>query len=76
MKVQVLETLSAWVKFYQIPVSFETTEHFFSIFFQILHQSSGSSDITSLYFLAKLLYTLRNLPKNKFGEILREQTKV
>ena len=44
-------------------------------FFQILHQSSGSWDITSLYFLAKILYTLRSLSKYKFGEILREPSK-
>ena len=47
-----------------------------SVFLQILHQSSGSWDITPLYFLAKILYTLRSLSKYKFGEILREQSKV
>ena len=32
--------------------------------------------ITPLYFLAKIVYTLRSLSKYKFGEILHEQWKV
>ena len=36
---------------------FETTDQFF---FQILHQSSGSWDIIPLYFIAKMLCTLRS----------------
>ena len=47
-----------------------------SVFLQILHQSSGSWDITPLYFLAKILYSLRSLSKYKFGEISCEQSKV
>ena len=47
-----------------------------SVFLQILHQSSGSWDITPVYFLAKILYSLRSLSKYKFGEISCEQSKV
>ena len=47
-----------------------------SVFLQTLHQSSRSWDITPLNFLAKILYTLRSLPKHKFGEIWCEQLKV
>ena len=57
MRVHVLETSSAWVRFHLILAIYETTDQ---IFFQIFHQSSGSWDITPLYFLAKILYNLRS----------------
>ena len=72
MRVHVLETSSAWVRFHQILAICETTDQ---IFFQIFHQSSGSWDITPLYFLAKILYNLRSQSKYKFGEILREKSR-
>ena len=64
----------AQVNFHQILVIFETKNQFF---FQILHQSSESWDITPLHFLAKILYTLGAYQSSyKFGEILREKSKV
>ena len=73
MKVQICETFECSDQ------NSPNSCHFWnnrSVFLQILHQSSGSWDITPLYFLAKILYTLRSLSKYKFGEILREQSKV
>ena len=73
IKVQILETFE-----YSGQIS-PNSCHFWknrSVFLQILRQSSRSWDITPLYFLAKILYTLRSLSKYKFGEILREQSKV
>ena len=46
--MQILKLSSARVKIHQILVIFETA----SVFLQILHQSSGSSDITPLYFFS------------------------
>ena len=73
MKVQVLETSECSGQISPNSCHFWNDR---SVFLQILHQSSGSWDITPLYFLAKILYTLRSLSKYKFGEILREQSKV
>ena len=73
MKVQVLETFECSGQISPNSCHFWNNR---SVFLQILHQSSGSWDITPLYFLAKILYTLRSLSKYKFGEILREQSKV
>ena len=52
---------------------------FLSFFKQQISFSSNFASIfrvTPLYFLAKILYTLRSPSKYKFGEILREQSKV
>ena len=49
MKVQILRLSSARVKIYQILVIFETAGQFF---LEILHQSSGSRDITPLFFFS------------------------
>ena len=73
MKVQVFETCECSGQISPNSCHFWNKR---SVFLQILHQSSGSWDITPLYFLAKILYTLRSLSKYKFGEILREQSKV
>ena len=55
MKVQILETFKCWGQ-----ISPNSSCHFWkkrSVFLQILHQSSGSWDITPLDFSAKVLYT-------------------
>ena len=71
MKVQVLETFECSGHISPNSCHFWNNG---SVFLQILHQSSRSWDITHLYFLAKNSYTLRNLSKWKFAEILREQS--
>ena len=55
------------IKIHRILVIFETKW----FFFQILHHSSVSWDVTLRYFLAEILYTInkRNLSSYKFGEI-------
>ena len=73
MKVQVLKTFECSGQISPNSCHFWNNR---SVFLQILHQSSGSWDITPLYFLAKIVHTLRSLSKYKFGEILYEQSKV
>ena len=72
IKVEVLRISSAQVKIYQILVIFETINQLFFKF------GSLFSVILLCTFLAEILYAFdkRSLSKYKFGEILREQSKV
>ena len=47
-----------------------------SFFFKFCISLQGHEIMTSLYYLAKILYTLRSLSKYKIGEILCKQSKV